>query len=140
MDSQAPLMSHGLSFLKLAEDADPVVQLVMLMLFLAAPKLSQLQKPVIVTLAADGAIYAGDERLDRDRLEAQLSALRPKEGDATVYVRADRKAAYGDVLELLGRIGQAGYRRISLLSQPLDAASRASGAAEAVSITGGGRR
>jgi biopolymer transport protein TolR len=105
----------------------------------AAPKLSQLKKPVIVTLAADGTIYAGDELLDRDRLEAQLSALRAKEGDATVYLRADRKASYGEVLELLGRIGQAGYRRISLLSQPLDASSRSSGAAEPASIAGSGR-
>jgi biopolymer transport protein ExbD len=90
----------------------------------AAPKLAQLQKPIIVTLAADGRLYIGDDSADRDSLEARLSALRPKEGDATVYVRADRTIAYGQVLELLGRVGQAGFQRISLLSQPADAAAR----------------
>ncbi|MGO8953770.1 MAG: ExbD/TolR family protein [Rhodomicrobium sp.] len=90
----------------------------------AAPKLSQLQKPLVVTLAADGQLYIGDESLGRDGLEARLTALRSKEGDATVYVRADRKTGYGQVLELLGQIGQAGYQRISLLSQPMDAAAR----------------
>ncbi|MGO9473846.1 MAG: ExbD/TolR family protein, partial [Rhodomicrobium sp.] len=78
----------------------------------------------VVTLAADGQLYIGDESLGRDGLEARLTALRSKEGDATVYVRADRKTGYGQVLELLGQIGQAGYQRISLLSQPMDAAAR----------------
>jgi biopolymer transport protein TolR len=90
----------------------------------AAPKLSQLQKPIIVTLAADGKLYIGDDRTDRDSLEARLTALRPKDGEATVYIRADRTIAYGQVLELLGRIGQAGYQRISLLSQPADPPAR----------------
>jgi biopolymer transport protein ExbD len=90
----------------------------------AAPKLSQLQKPIIVTLAADGRLYIGDDSADRDNLEARLAALRPKEGDATVYVKADRTIAYGQVLELLGQVGQAGFQRISLLSQPADAAAR----------------
>jgi biopolymer transport protein ExbB/TolQ len=36
MDAQTPLISHGLSFVKLIEDADPVVQFVMLGLFLAS--------------------------------------------------------------------------------------------------------
>jgi biopolymer transport protein ExbD len=106
-----------------------------------APKLSQLQKPIVVTLAmaegretdcsgaANGRLYIGDDYVDRDGLEARLTALRPKEGEATVYVRADRNAPYGQVLELLGRIGQAGFQRISLLSKPADAAARPAAAA-----------
>jgi biopolymer transport protein ExbD len=90
----------------------------------AAPKLSQLQKPIIVTLAADGRLYIGDDSADPDSLQARLIALRPNEGDAIVYVKADRTIAYGQVLELLGRIGQAGFQRISLLSQPAEGAAR----------------
>jgi biopolymer transport protein ExbD len=88
----------------------------------AAPKIAHLQKPVIVTLAADGGLYIGDDSVDRGALEARLSALRVKQGGAVVYVRADRKIAYGDVLELLGRLGNTGYQRISLLSQPASTA------------------
>jgi biopolymer transport protein ExbD len=90
----------------------------------SAPKIAQLQKPIIVTLAADGRLYIGDDSADRDSLEARLSELRPKDGDATVYVRADRTIAYGQVLELLGRVGQAGYQRISLLAQAAEGAPR----------------
>src|SRR5271167_1893046 len=48
----------------------------------AAPKIAHLQKPVIVTLAADGGLYIGDDSVDRGALEARLSALRANQGDA----------------------------------------------------------
>ena len=39
-------------------------------------------------------------------------------GDMVVYVRADKSRAYGEVMEVLGRVGESGYPRVSLLSQP----------------------
>ncbi len=89
----------------------------------AAPKIAQLQKPVIVTLAADGGLHIGDETVTRSGLQERLYALKPKDGDATVYLRADRKAVYGEVLELLGEIEHAGFQRISLLSKPAASAA-----------------
>jgi biopolymer transport protein TolR len=47
-----------------------------------------------------------------------LMDLKSREGDGVVYVRADRKIAYGDVMELLGKVGESGFSRVSLLSQP----------------------
>ncbi len=91
----------------------------------AAPKIAQVQKPVVVTLAADGGLYIGEDRVDRGILEARLAELRAREGDAVVYLRADRTIAYGEVLELLGRVGNTGYQRISLLSQSAEAAATA---------------
>jgi biopolymer transport protein ExbD len=87
-----------------------------------AAKIGHVQKPVVVTLAADGSLYIGDDRVDSGSIQARLSELRAKDGDAVVYVRADRKIAYGDVLELLGRVGNTGYQRISLLSQSMSSA------------------
>jgi biopolymer transport protein TolR len=75
---------------------------------------------VIVTLAADGGLYIGDESVALSGLEERLFALKPQDGDATVYLRADRKAVYGEVLALLGQIEHAGFQRISLLSQAAD--------------------
>ena len=82
----------------------------------AAPKIAQLQKPVIVTLAADGGLYIGDDSVARGGLEERLYALKPKDGDATVYLRADRKAVYGEVLELLGQIEHVGFQANSRFS------------------------
>jgi biopolymer transport protein TolR len=84
----------------------------------SAAKLAKIRKPMVVTLAPDGAIYIRDERVERGNLVNRLMAMRSDEGDTVVYVRADRKIAYGDVMEILGRVGETGYQRVSLLSQP----------------------
>ncbi len=84
----------------------------------SAQRLSQPNKPVIVTLAADGRLYIRDDEVDAASLITRLSALRTGEGDAVVYLRADKTIPYGQVMDLLGRLSSSGYQRISLLSQP----------------------
>jgi biopolymer transport protein TolR len=84
----------------------------------SASKLAKIRKPMVVTLAADGNIYIRDEAVARDGLVNRLMRMRADEGDSVVYVRADRKIPYGDVMEILGRVGETGYQRVSLLSQP----------------------
>jgi biopolymer transport protein TolR len=84
----------------------------------SAARISQPKKPVIVSLAGDGSLYVRDEQISQETLIPKLKALRLAEGDAVVYVRADKKRAYGEVMEILGRVGQSGYARVSLLSQP----------------------
>ena len=88
----------------------------------SAAKLQPLKKPTIVSLTAEGMleIRLGDlvENVDKARLVPRLMELKSEIGDGIVYVRADRKIPYGDVMELLGRVGESGLSRISLLSQP----------------------
>jgi biopolymer transport protein TolR len=92
----------------------------------SAAKLGQLKKPKIVSLSADGLLYIRDEQVTRDRLVPRLLEIKSTEGaDGIVYVRADRSIAYGEVMEILGRVGEAGFARVSLLSQPSPTAQAA---------------
>ena len=84
----------------------------------AAQPVAQNQKPIVVTLAADGSILIRDERVDLAALAPRLSVLRNSRPDEVIYVRADKKIPYGEVMELLSRLGASGFQRISLLSQP----------------------
>lgn len=84
-----------------------------------ASKLAQPKKPMVVTLDAEGKLYIRDEEVTRATLVPRLHQLKAAEGDTVVYVRADRKNAYGDVMELLGRVGEVGYQRLSLLANHL---------------------
>jgi biopolymer transport protein TolR len=84
----------------------------------SAARISHSKKPVIVSLGGDGSLYIRDEQINQDTLIPRLQALRSSEGDAVVYVRADKSRAYGEVMDILGRVGQSGYARVSLLSQP----------------------
>jgi biopolymer transport protein TolR len=84
----------------------------------SAIRISQPKKPMVVTLAADGALYIRDEEVAAEAFVSRLASLRAEEGDAVVYVRADKRNTYGAVMQLLSRVGEGGYQRVSLLSQP----------------------
>jgi biopolymer transport protein TolR len=84
----------------------------------SAARVTQPKKPMIVSLAADGSLFIREEQVSRETLVPRLQALRASEGDLVVYVRADKSSAYGDVMDILGRVGESGYARVSLLSQP----------------------
>jgi biopolymer transport protein TolR len=82
-----------------------------------AAKLGQSKKPMVVTLTADGRLQIRNDFVSRESLVGRLRELRAVEGDAVVYVRADKKNPYGEVMDLLGQVGQSGFARVSLLSQ-----------------------
>jgi biopolymer transport protein TolR len=84
----------------------------------SATRLSPIHRPMVVSLARDASIYVRDERVEPQALLSRLRDMRSAEGDGVVYVRADRSIPYGQVMEILGLVGGAGYSRVSLLSQP----------------------
>ena len=75
-------------------------------------------KPLVVSMSRDGGLRLRDEATTLDALETRARSLRAAEGDAVVYVRADRGVAYGDVMNVIGRLGTGGFSHISLLSLP----------------------
>lgn len=101
----------------------------------SAAKLGQSKKPMVVTLTADGRLQIRNDFIAREELVSKLQAIKAAEGDAVVYVRADKKNAYGDVMDLLGVVGQSGYGRVSLLSQPAPTGGAAAPAAPTPTAT-----
>ncbi len=83
----------------------------------AAARQNPPQKPLVVSVAADGAVYIRNDRVDRDILTVRLSELRTGEGDTVAYIRADKAIPYGAIMDILGDVAAAGYGRVSLLSE-----------------------
>ena len=83
----------------------------------AAARQNPPQKPLVVTIAP-GGLYIRDEQISREGLVQRLRDLRVSEGDAVAYIRSDAAIVYGQVMAILGSVSEAGYTRISLLSQP----------------------
>jgi biopolymer transport protein TolR len=75
------------------------------------------QKPLVVSIAADGALSIRSDTVTREAFIERLVALRSTEGDSVAYIRADKTISYGTVMEVLGDVASAGYGRISLLSE-----------------------
>jgi biopolymer transport protein ExbD len=74
-----------------------------------------------VGIARDGKFYLGTERIDVDSLAGKVTeVLASREGDKTVYVKADARASFGDVVKVVDAIRTAGVDRVGLLSEKLD--------------------
>ncbi len=81
-------------------------------------------KPVQVSLDRGGSVFVDDALVADDALAARLAALHAANGDARVFVRADRGLDYGRVMSVVGEVAAAGFRKVALVSAPAGSAKR----------------
>jgi biopolymer transport protein TolR len=77
--------------------------------------------PLTVTVHADGQIFVQDTAIEPDALVDQLRAIAREGYDRRIFVRADRTADYGVVVDVMARMNRAGFRNIGLVTDPLHA-------------------
>jgi biopolymer transport protein TolR len=75
-------------------------------------------KPIEVTVTAEGKIFIGETEVERDRLVALLSSMTNNDPERRVFIRGDQKLAYGQVMEVIGAINKGGFRKVALISDP----------------------
>jgi biopolymer transport protein TolR len=82
------------------------------------------KEPVVVSIAKDGKIYLGQQDKDTIKIEelgAKLKAVMTARGgtgtDEPIFVRGDRTVDYGTVARVMARIKEAGYRKLSLVTE-----------------------
>ena len=73
---------------------------------------------VVLAVSSDGALFLGDEPIERDALAVRLADAARASPDLEVQLRADRSVAYGRVAELIGVLQQAGLNRIAFVAEP----------------------
>ena len=72
-------------------------------------------KPVFLTVKPDLSLALGGDPVSRENLASALDALTQNGKDQRIFVRADRKVAYGDVMETMNLLRAAGYLKIGLV-------------------------
>jgi biopolymer transport protein ExbD len=72
-------------------------------------------QPVFVTLQPDHVISVGDTPLKDAELGAALDAATRGRKDTRIFVRADRRIDYGDVMGLMDQLRKAGYLKVALV-------------------------
>ena len=73
-------------------------------------------KPLEVTITKDNLLYVGETKVERDRLIELLTAMTNNDPERRIYIRADQALSYGMVMEVLGGLNKAGFRKVALLS------------------------
>jgi biopolymer transport protein TolR len=73
--------------------------------------------PIQVSVDSKGQVYIDQQKVAAASLPAKLAAIRgARQDDARVYVRADRSLDYGRVMEIVGEVSAAGFRKVALVS------------------------
>jgi len=75
---------------------------------------------VLVAITRDGKFYLNQDRVNIDDLAAKVNDLLATRLEKTVFVKSDFRAKYGDVVQVVDGIRNAGVDRVGLLTERLD--------------------
>ena len=72
-------------------------------------------KPVFVTVKPDLSVAVGEDIVARDALTSAIDAAARSDKNERIYLRADKAVSYGDLMEVMNLLRNAGYLKIALV-------------------------
>jgi biopolymer transport protein ExbD/biopolymer transport protein TolR len=75
---------------------------------------------IIVAITRDGKFYLGTDQVKVEDLAAKVNDLLTNRLDKKVFVKSDNRAKYGDVVQVVDNIRNAGVDQVGLLTERLD--------------------
>ena len=73
------------------------------------------QDPLAVTVKANGEIFIGDTQVPLEEVATKLKAIAKNGYDETIFVRGDKGVNYGTVMQVMGRINEGGFKKLSFV-------------------------
>jgi biopolymer transport protein TolR len=73
------------------------------------------KEPVTITIDKEGHIFVGDSETGIEGVVARLAQVTTGPDDR-IYVRGDKTASYGAIMQVMGLINSAGYHHIGLVA------------------------
>ena len=74
-------------------------------------------EPLAVSVDRDGKVYIQDSETTVDEIAAKLRAITSNNSDIRIFVRGDAGVNYGRVMEIMGVINAAGFRKVALIAR-----------------------
>jgi biopolymer transport protein TolR len=64
-------------------------------------------------------VFLQDSEIKLDELVTKLKAITAARGgnDERIYVRGDKTVDYGTVMRVMGRLSQAGFKKVALVTE-----------------------
>jgi biopolymer transport protein TolR len=83
-----------------------------------AKALDQDKEPLTVSVTAKG-VYLQNTEIPVEELVPKLKAISEARGgsDERIFVRGDKQVEYGTVMKVMGRLSEAGFRRVALVTE-----------------------
>ena len=81
-----------------------------------AQQLNSDTQPITISIDDGGQVFIQETEIAIDDVVPRLEAIARTGYDERIYIRADRGTDYGTVMAVMGRINQAGYRNLGLVT------------------------
>ncbi len=75
---------------------------------------------VLITLTRDSKIYLGQDKISLEALATKVNDLLASKLEKKVFVKCDLRAKYGDVVQVVDNIRNAGVDQVGLLTERID--------------------
>jgi len=72
-------------------------------------------KPVFVTVKPDLSVTVGESTTSKENLGSALDAATNNHKDERIFLRADKAVSYGDLMEVMNALRDAGYLKVALV-------------------------
>jgi biopolymer transport protein TolR len=82
-----------------------------------ARPLNQDKEPLTVSFNAEGRLFLMNSEITLEELVPKLQAIAANGAEQRIYVRSDKSVPYGRVMEVMGALNAAGYRKIGLVTE-----------------------
>ncbi|HIA81632.1 MAG TPA: protein TolR, partial [Rhodospirillales bacterium] len=73
-------------------------------------------EPLSVSIDFEGRVYVQDSEIALRKLTARLIAVTGANPDIRIFVRGDKTIDYGRVMQVMGTINAAGFKRVALIT------------------------
>jgi biopolymer transport protein TolR len=77
-------------------------------------------EPLSVSIDFEGRVYVQDSEIALRKLTARLIAVTGANPDIRIFVRGDKTIDYGRVMQVMGTINAAGFKRVALITEMPD--------------------
>jgi biopolymer transport protein TolR len=81
-------------------------------------------EPLTITVDGEGRLFLQETEVPLDTLVPRLNAITEarKETAPRIFIRGDKTIGYGRIMEVMGTINAAGYRRVALITEKVETA------------------
>jgi biopolymer transport protein ExbD len=73
------------------------------------------EQPLYLTVKSDLTLALGETPVARELLPATLDAAAKGEKDTRIFLRADKTVPYGEMMEVMNLLREAGYLKVALV-------------------------
>ena len=74
-------------------------------------------KPIYVSLKNDGSIFIGNNKVTYQNFSQRLNEATQQNYNMRIYIRADKRVVYKEVMRLMNVIQDTGYYQIALVAE-----------------------